>query len=116
MSDKKFKAVLDTDGKGGNIKYIRPSLLAAEGITGVVAEGIYEGTVPNNFDKNKNDYRILAADGSLTILNSTGSLANQLARVSTGSFVRVTYNGMEKIKKGNMAGKKAHAFLVEVAE
>lgn len=118
-TERKFKKVLggsDADaGKGGNVKFIRPKQLAEEGVTGVVAEGIYQGTTPNNFDDAKNDFKVLAEDGTLLILNSTGSLANQLAAVEEGSYVRISYQGMQAMKKGRMAGKQAHSFIVEVA-
>ena len=114
-AEKVFKPVLggSTDG---NITYIRAKELAEAGTTGVVAEGIYEGTLPNNFDESKSDYKVRLSDGTLAVLNSTGSLANQLGKVATGSYVRVNYNGMDAIKSGRMAGKKAHNFIVEIAE
>jgi hypothetical protein len=116
-----FRSVLgggeeSTTGTGGNVKFIRAKELAASGITGVVAEGIYEGTIPNNFDETRSDYKVRLNDGSIAILNSTGSLKNQLSQVSPGSYVRINYKGLETMKKGRMAGKEAHAFLVEVAE
>ena len=113
-AEKSFKPVLD--GDGGNVTYIRPKELAENGITGVVAQGIFTGTTPNNFDESKNDYKVQLDDGTVAILNSTGSLRNQLEKVATGSYVRINYNGMEAIKTGKMAGKPAHSFLVEVEE
>lgn len=113
---KTFKPVLGGGEGDGNITYIRAKELSENGTIGVVAEGIYEGTTPNNFDDSKNDYKVKLGDGKLAILNSTGSLRNQLEKVATGSYVRVSYKGMEAIKKGKMAGKSAHSFLVEVAE
>lgn len=97
----------------GSIKFIRPSELAASGITGVVAEGIYEGTTPNNFEANRNDFKVRTEAGELLILNTAGSLASQLSRVETGTYVRVTYKGKSKIKSGPQKGKSAHNFLVE---
>lgn len=114
-AEKTFTTVLG-NGDGGNVTYIRPKTLSEEGTTGVVAEGIYEGTVPNNFDSAKNDFKVRLEDGTLAILNSSGSLANQLNKVATGSYVRINYNGMQPMKSGKMAGKLAHAFIVEVAE
>jgi hypothetical protein len=117
---KTFRSVLGGGeaeaGTGGNIKFIRPKELAAGGVTGVVAEGIYEGTIPNNFDNTREDYKVRQNDGTLIILNSTGSLRNQLSQVAAGSYVRVNYKGMEKMKSGRMAGKEAHSFEVLVAD
>lgn len=100
----------------GNLTFVRPSKLAAEGITGVVAQGIYEGAIPNQFDEGKNDFKVRADNGDLVILNSTGSLASQMARVEAGSYVRISYLGKKAMTKGKMAGKEAHSFIVEVSE
>lgn len=113
-TERKLKTVLGGEGTGGNIKYIRASELADNNVTGVVAEGIYEGTLPNRFDENKTDFKIKAIDGGVLVLNHTGSLANQLNRVSAGSYVRISYAGKQAMKKGKMAGKLAHSFIVEV--
>lgn len=99
-------------GEGGNVNYIRPKALAEEGTTGVVVEGVYEGTIPNKFDNTKNDYKVIDGEGTLNILNSCGSLNYQLGKVASGSYVRISYKGMEKLK----SGKDAHAFIVEVAD
>lgn len=115
-AEKTFKPVLSGSGDGGNITYIRAKELAETGKTGVVAEGIYEGTQPNNFDDTKNDYKVRLEDGTLAILNRTGSLDNQLRQVAAGTYVRINYNGMETIKSGRMQGKSAHSFIVEVAD
>lgn len=112
-TEKKLKSVLDT-GTGGNIKYIRAAELSEQNITGVVAEGIYEGTLPNRFDEGKSDFKVKSTDGTLLVLNHAGSLANQLNRVSAGSYVRISYAGKQPMKKGKMAGKLAHSFNVEV--
>jgi hypothetical protein len=112
-AEKTFTPVLN-EGSGNNVTYIRPSALAEEGTTGVITEGIYEGTVPNNFDETKSDYKVRLEDGTLAVLNHSGSLANQLNRVGTGTYVRISYNGKQPMKSGKMAGKLAHAFIVEV--
>jgi len=100
----------------GELRFIRPSKLAAEGVTGVVAQGIYEGAIPNQFDEGKNDFKVREDNGDLLILNSTGSLASQMARVEVGSYVRITYLGKQTMTKGKMAGKQSHGFVVEIAE
>jgi len=112
-AEKQFESVLN-DGAGGNVTYIRPKELAEAGTTGVVAEGIFQGSVPNRFDETKSDFKLEMEDGSITILNHAGSLANQLKRVTPGAYVRINYNGMQPMKSGKLAGKSAHAFVVEV--
>ena len=112
-AEKQFQSVL-SDGAGGNITYIRPKELSDNGTTGVVAEGIFQGTLPNRFDDSKSDFKLEGEDGAITILNHAGSLANQLKNVSPGSYVRINYKGKQPMKSGTMAGKLAHAFLVEV--
>jgi hypothetical protein len=113
-TEKKMKTVLGGEGNGGNIKYIRASELSENNVTGVVAEGIYEGTLPNRFDEAKSDFKVKSIDGGTLVLNHAGSLANQLNRVTPGSYVRISYSGKQPMKKGKMAGKLAHSFIVEV--
>jgi hypothetical protein len=115
-AERTFKSVLGGEGEGSSITYIKAKDLAESGVTGLVAQGIYEGPQPNNFDDTKSDYKLRLDDGTLTIINTTGSLANQMNRVAPGSYIQVNYNGMDEITKGKMAGKKAHAFEVLVAE
>lgn len=47
-------------------------------------------------------------------LYPNGGLLKQLAEASEGDFVRVTYEGKVKIKKGQWAGSTAHSVLVEI--
>lgn len=113
---KTYTPVSATEGaQQGNLIIVRPSELAKNGTTGVVAEGIYEGSMPNKFDETKLDYKIRAENGDLYILNSSGSLASQLAKVTEGSLVLVEYSGKNEIKKGPRKGTSAHSFRVSVA-
>lgn len=108
----------DLDGgadTAGELTFVRASKLAAEGITGVVAEGIYEGGVPSRFDETKMDFKIRKDNGDLTIVNNCGSLASQMAKVEAGSYVQITYLGQRAIETGKMKGKLAHSFIVGVA-
>lgn len=115
QSNRTFTKV--NSGSGGNLKFIRPKQLADDGIRGVVAEGIYEGTQPNTFEPTRNDFKVVSEDGALTtILNANGSLNSQMAKVEAGSYVRISYNGMKKVTKGKLKGKEVHDFTVEVAE
>ena len=105
-----------TDGENTEISYVRPAQLAKDGTTGNVAEGVYEGTIPDRYDESKNNFKIRANDGSLIIVNNSGSLNSQMARVEVGSYVILEYLGQDKMSSGPMKGKLAHRFLVKVAE
>lgn len=96
----------------GELKIVRPSKLAADGTTGVVASGIYEGAKPNKFNAAKSDYFIRGADNTLYIINETSSLKEQLDQLTaeTGTNVEVVYNG----KKSTKSGRGFHDFEVFV--
>lgn len=111
-AQKVFKSVTGES----SLTFIRPSELAEQGVTGVILEGLYLGTSPNQLDSSKSDYKFESTDGNTVIVNSTGSLAYKMKKVEIGSLVRLIYNGKEEIKKGNKAGKLAHNFDVQVAE
>lgn len=106
---------LGSSETAGDLTFVRASKLAADGITGVVAEGIYEGGVPSRFDEEKMDYKIRKDNGDLIIVNNAGSLASQMAKVETGSYVQITYLGQDAITEGKFKGKLAHRFVVGVA-
>lgn len=116
MSEKKYAPVNQNLGAG--IEFIRPSRLAEEGITGVVAEGIYEGTLPNQLEPSRKDFKIRKSDGTLLVLNSTSSLTRQMDLVDLNDGVQIVYNGLKTIKSGKAKGKSVHDFVVlkEVAE
>lgn len=104
-----------SDALGGNgVRFIRPSLLAEEGIRGVVAEGYFDGTLPNEMT-GKNDFKVVADDGQTIVINHTGHLASLIERMEVveGNYLRVSYLGKDKIKK---TGKEFHKFKLEVAE
>lgn len=103
------------EGAVSSLRFIKPSQLAAEGITGTVLEGEFLGAVKNSFDENKEDFKFKTDDGSTVIVNSSGSLAYQMKLVKVGDYVQLNYKGKEKIAKGKMKGKEAHKFEVLVA-
>lgn len=116
---RKFVSVNGKDLGGeetaGELTFVRASKLAAEGITGVVAEGIYEGGVPSRFDETKMDFKIRKDNGDLIIVNNTGSLAAQMAKVETGSYVQITYLGQEAATQGKYKGKLMHRYVVGIS-
>lgn len=99
----------------GNLKFVRPSKLTEADVDTIVAAGIYEGTTENNFNKEKMDYKVRAENGDLTILNTCASLAKQLGKINTGSYVEITYLGKEAMQSGKFKGKQAHKFIVGVS-
>lgn len=112
MSERNYKPV----GGAGDATYIRPKSLAESNFSGVVLEGIYEGSIPNSFDNTKNDFKFTDLNGKTVIINGTGLLASKLSLVEEGSAVQIEYKGMNKITKGKMAGKSSHGWEVLVAD
>lgn len=100
--------------ENGTLNFVRPSKLGTEAVNTIVAAGIYEGTVPNNFDEEKPDYKVRAANGDLTIINTCASLAKQFEKVRPGSYVELTYLGKKKIEDGKYKGKESHSFVVAI--
>ena len=82
------------------------SLASGGSIAGVLA-----GSVKNKFGKN--DYSIERADGKTQVIAGAGNLDRQLAAVTPGTYVVITYNGMKEIQSGQWKGKDSHNFLVE---
>lgn len=116
MSNATFTPVLggasSEQANQGKLNIVRPSELAKSEFTGLVVEGIYEGSVANKFDETKLDYKVRSENGDLTIINETGSLRRQMNEVSIGTLIQIEYQGKVKITKGALAGKSAHRFTV----
>lgn len=105
-----FTSLKQSESQGA-IKIVRPSKLDAEGITGVVAEGIYEKWEANKFNAAKKDYFVRGADNTLYILNDTSSLGEQMEQLKGlegSAVVRVIYHG----KKATKSGRGFHDFEV----
>ena len=108
-----LKSALAGDGESqGSLIILRPAKLAEEGVTGTVAEGIYEGSVQNKFDETKLDYKVRAENNDLYIINSTGSLAKQMLSANPGDYVVINYDGKTEITSGKLKGKSVHRFEV----
>lgn len=105
MENKTFVAV---DGNA-DIMFIRPSKLTE---TGIILEGIYAGASPNQLDESKLDYAFTLGDGKKAVVNSTASLARQMAKVNVGELVQIEYTG----KQATKSGKQAHNFIVRTAK
>jgi hypothetical protein len=98
----------------GPLVIVKPSKLAAEGITGVVAKGVFEGAVRKGAGisasgkayKASTEYRIRdMATNTLYILNETTALKEQLGELAADGSdkvnVEVIYNGKKATKNGN---------------
>ena len=110
-----------TSGKAqGPLVIVRAKDLAANGTTGVVAEGIYEGTKskPAGIAASgkkygpSTEYRIRGADDTLYILNETKAIKDQLSQLTAedNAKVRVIYNG----KVATKGGQDYHDFEIFV--
>ena len=111
MGKRNFKPV-DAGASLGSITFIRPSKLAEESRTGVILEGTFVESLPNQFDSNKLDYKFTDETGGLIVLNGAGNLGFKMKNVNAGDFVQISYNGKKEIAKGKMKGTMAHNFEV----
>jgi len=102
--------------KKDSVEYIRASDLKKDGITGVVVEGTFLSTVPNNIDERKDDFKIEREDGSVVIVNGAGNLGFSMKNVDAGDFIQIKYLGMQEIAKGPHKGRPSHNFEVFKAD
>lgn len=96
----------------GKLIIVRPSKLATDGVTGVVASGVYEDAKPNKFNTAKKDYFIRGDDGTLYIINSTQNLEEQMGLIAAGEGNRVEINYGGKVT--TKSGRSVHDFTVLV--
>ncbi len=111
MSEQATSLKATTGAPMGPLVIVKAKELAANGTTGVVAEGIYEGTKSKPAGVSKagkkygpsTEYRIRGADDTLYILNETKAIKEQLSQLSAedNAKVRVVYNGKVATKGGN---------------
>ena len=111
MGKRNFKPV-DAGASLGSITFIRPSKLAEESRTGVILEGTFVESLPNQFDSNKLDYKFTDETGGLIVLNGAGNLGFKMKNVNAGDFVQISYNGKKEIAKVKMKVTMAHNFEV----
>ena len=111
MAKRNFKPV-DANASLGSITFIRPAKLAEEGKTGIILEGTYVESLPNQFNDQKSDYKFTDENGGMVVLNGAGNLGFKMKNVNAGDFVQISYNGKKEIKSGKMKGIKAHNFEV----
>ena len=111
MAKRNFKPV-DEGASLGSITFIRPSRLAEEEKTGVILEGTFVESIPNQFDNEKLDYKFTDEKGGMIVLNGAGNLGFKMKSINAGDYVQISYNGKKEISKGKMKGIKAHNFEV----
>ena len=133
MSKFNNKAGGASGNDGGELVFVKPADLARSGFTGIVAEGELLDTLPNRFNEDKVDYKILldssieftgedkdgdaytqrAEAGDTVIVNGAGNLNYLMDKnVAVGSLVQITYQGKNEIQKGKRAGTMAHTFEI----
>ena len=111
MAKRNFKPV-DGNASLGSITFIRPSKLAEEETRGVILEGTFVESLPNQFNSEKSDYKFSDEKGNMIVLNGAGNLGFKMKTVNAGDFVQISYNGKKEITKGKMKGVQAHQFEV----
>jgi len=111
MAKRNFKPV-DAGASLGSINFIRPAKLAEENKTGVILEGTFVESLPNQFNDQKSDYKFTDEKGGMTVLNGAGNLGFKMKNINAGDFVQISYNGKKEITKGKMKGVMAHNFEV----
>jgi hypothetical protein len=99
----------------GDLKFISAGKLFKEGITGVVAQGLYEGAkeIDTKYGK-KQQYSVRQDDGSLVLLDGAGNLGSQMDKVQLGAYVQISYMGKDTITSGQWKGNQSHKYIVGV--
>lgn len=100
------------DGEGlGEINFIRPSKLTDEDVDSVLVEGTFVESMPNNYIKDKLDFKFQTEAG-IAVLNGAGNLQYKMRNVNPGEIIQVVYLGKQEMQKGPFKGKSAHNFDV----
>ena len=110
MAKRNFKPV---ENMPSGITFIRPSKLAEEETRGVILEGTFVESLPNQFNSEKSDYTFTDDKGNITVINGAGNLGFMMKSINAGDFVQISYKGKKEITKGKMKGIQAHQFEVQ---
>lgn len=108
----KFKSV--SGRMEGEVRFIRPKQLADDKVTGIVAEGTYEGSQETDGKYGKQtSYKIRASNGDLLIVNAAGNLKYRMSQaieagLTEGLGIQVSYLGKNKMSDGPFKGTLAH--------
>lgn len=107
MSEMQFNEV------GGAVSYINvaPNGVPAFKSGDVIVEGTFKKTFSGKFGL---QHEFLVGSDK-KVLNGFGSINYKLQDVEPNTFVRIIYNGKQKLTKGKMAGKDFHDCKLLVA-
>ena len=120
----------------GSLVFVKPADLARAEFTGVVAEGEFAEALPNRFDEDKHDFKIIADTslkfsgvdkdgtkytkevnpGDTLVVNGAGNLNFLMRKVSPGELCQIVYEGKREIARGQRKGTLAHTFEVAYGE
>lgn len=121
-----------SDSEGNSLTFIRPADLGRAEFRGVIAEGVFVGSLQNPRDEDKLDFKIEAdtdleirgvdregneiltsvKSGDTLVVNGAGNLGYLMKEVSPGTLCQINYLGKQPIKKGPRKGTEAHTFEV----
>lgn len=121
MSDVSSNSAVVTDpsrkmkssSESSNKRRIFPATLAKNGVTGLIAAGIYQGTRTETGKYGEETFVLIEGlDGSSYEIKNAGNLLARLTDIGTDKYVEVNYNGKKESTKGKYAGKALHNFFV----
>ena len=113
---RKMKSAAKTEG-ASSIRRVYVASLAKEGITGLVAAGMYKGTRTDEGKFGPETYVLVTGiDGTNYEVKAAGNLLSQLSfkEVSTDQYIEIKYNGKKAATKGKLKGKELHNFFIDV--
>lgn len=115
MSEK-AKVFKKLEGMNAGIEFVSPAKLDQQEFKGLVVEGEYVGTVPNQYNEDAPSFKFVKNDETVAVINSCGSLKYQMSLVSIGDTVQIIYKGKNTAKSGKLKGKAIHEFEVLKAD
>lgn len=108
--------------KQGEVKFISAKKLSDANITGVVAEGTYEGIQEEQtkFGLKKN-VKVRDSEGNLLVVNEAGNLNYRMFQaieqgLQPGDAIAIAYLGKTPMTSGNYEGTLAHSFDVLIED
>ncbi len=132
MSESRFTKKAGSEGGDGSLVFVKPADLARAGFNGVIAEGTFLQSMPNQFDDSKEDFKIQVDveielegkdnngntyltkvnAGDTLVINGAGNLNYLMKSVGPGNLCQINYFGKKEIAKGPHKGKLSHSFEV----
>jgi hypothetical protein len=115
-----------------SIVFVKPADLSRANFTGILVEGEFVESLPNQYDDSKLDFKIIAdtktkivgvdkdedryereiGEGTTVVVNGAGNLNFVMKNVGPGDLCQIAYNGKVVIQGGPRKGKEAHNFEV----